>query len=92
MKKLAIFICTAVMMSATVPAFAADQTKTKSTKDECLLASKECATQVDSIQQKMKRLQTEINKGTKVYTPEELKKLGEKLDETDKMLDHMLKP
>lgn len=91
MKKLAIFICTAVMMSATVPAFA-NQTMTKAQKDECLLASKECANQVDSIQQKMKRLQNEIQKGEKVYTPEELKKLNEKLDETDKMLDHMLKP
>ncbi len=91
MKKLAIFICTAVMMSASVPAFA-NQTMTKGQKDECLLASKECANQVDSIQQKMKRLQNEIKKGEKVYTPEELKKLNEKLDETDKMLDHMLKP
>lgn len=91
MKKLAIFICTAVMMSATVPAFA-NQTMTKTQKDECLLASKECANQVDSIQQKMKRLQNEIKKGEKVYTPDELKKLNEKLDETDKMLDHMLKP
>lgn len=90
MKKLAIFICTAVMMSASVPAFA--QTTTTGQKDECLLASRECADQVDSIQQKMKRLQNEIKKGTKVYTPDELKKLNEKLDETDRMLDHMLKP
>jgi septal ring factor EnvC (AmiA/AmiB activator) len=89
MKKIAVLLCAAFMMSATVPAFAAEMTKEE--KDQCLLASKGCAAEVDSIQKKMKKLQAEIKKGTKVYSAAEIKKLQEKLDEADKMLDAMLK-
>jgi len=89
MKKIAVLLCAAFMMSATVPAFAAEMTKEE--KDQCLLASKGCATEVDSIQKKIKKLDAEIKKGTKVYSAAEIKKLQEKLDEADKMLDTMLK-
>ena len=89
MKKIALLLCAALMMSATVPAFAAEMTKEE--KDQCLLASKGCATEVDSIQKKIKKLQEEIKKGTKVYSAAEIKKLQEKLDEADKMLDVLLK-
>ena len=89
MKKIAVLLCAAFMMSASVPAIAAEMTKEE--KDQCLLASKGCATEVDSIQKKIKKLQAEIKKGTKVYSAAEIKKLQEKLDETDKMLDSLLK-
>lgn len=97
MKKIAVLLCAAFMMSATVPAFAAEKAApaakmTKEEKDQCLLASKGCKDEVDSIQKKMKKLQAEIKKGNKVYSPEELKKLQEKLDEADKMLDLLLAP
>jgi peptidoglycan hydrolase CwlO-like protein len=88
MKKIAVLLCAAFMMSATVPAIAAEMTKEE--KDQCLLASKGCATEVDSIQKKIKKLQAEIKKGTKVYSSAELKKLKDKLDEADKMLDSIL--
>ena len=88
MKKIAVLLCAALVMSATVPAFAAEMTKEE--KDQCLLASKGCATEVDSIQKKIKKLEAEIKKGTKVYSAAEIKKLQEKLDEADKMLDTML--
>jgi len=88
MKKIAVLLCAAFMMSATVPAIAAEMTKEE--KDQCLLASKGCATEVDSIQKKIKKLQAEIKKGTKVYSSAELKKLKDKLDEADKMLDTIL--
>ena len=87
MKKIAIMLVAAFMMSATVPAMAQ---MTKEEKDQCLLASKGCATEVDTIQKKIKKLNAEIKKGKKVYTVEELKKLQEKLDEADKMLDGLL--
>ncbi|SNB47336.1 hypothetical protein [Geobacter sp. DSM 9736] len=89
MKKFAVLLCAAFMMSA-VPALAAEPTKDQ--KNECLLASKNCATEVDTIQKKMKKLQAEIKKGTKVYSPQELKQLEEKLNEADKMLDNLLRP
>jgi peptidoglycan hydrolase CwlO-like protein len=89
MKKIAVLLCAAFMMSATVPAFAAEK-MSQDEKDQCLLASKGCATEVDSIQKKIKKLQAEIKKGTKVYSSAELKKLKDKLDEADKMLDTIL--
>jgi peptidoglycan hydrolase CwlO-like protein len=91
MRKVAVLLCAAFMMSATMPAIAAEK-MTKDEKDQCLLASKGCSTEVDSIQKKIKKLQAEIKKGTKVYSAEEIKKLQEKLDEADKMLDNLLKP
>jgi translation initiation factor 2B subunit (eIF-2B alpha/beta/delta family) len=73
------------VMSTSMPAFAAE-------KDECLLASKHCKGEVDSIQQKMKKLDTEIKKGTKVYTVEELKTLQRKLKEVNDQMDSLMKP
>jgi peptidoglycan hydrolase CwlO-like protein len=90
MKRIAILIMAAFLMSATVPVFAADMTKEQ--KDQCLLASKECKTEVDSIQQKIKKLNGEIKKGSKAYSADEIKKLNAKLKEAEDMLDSMLKP
>lgn len=90
MKKTAIMLLAAFMMTAAIPAFAAEMTKED--RDQCLLASKDCKGQVDSIQQKIKKLNSEIKKGTKVYSAEEIKKLNEKLAEANKILDNLLKP
>ena len=90
MKRIAILVMAAFMMSAVVPAFAADMTKDQ--KDQCLLASKECKNEADSIQQKIKKLNAEIKKGKKVYSADEIKKLNAKLKEAEDMLDNMMKP
>jgi peptidoglycan hydrolase CwlO-like protein len=90
MKRIAILIMAAFLMSATVPVFAAEMTKEQ--KDQCLLASKECKTEVDTIQQKIKKLNAEIKKGSKAYSADEIKKLNAKLKEAEDMLDSMLKP
>jgi len=87
MKKVAVMVMAAFMMSATVPAFAQ---MTKEEKDQCLLASKSCMMEVDSIQKKMKKLNAEIKKGTKVYSADELKKLQDKLNEAEAMLDALM--
>jgi peptidoglycan hydrolase CwlO-like protein len=91
MKKILIAVLTAFALSATSMAFAADAPKA-SAKDECLLASKGCMNQVDSIQQKIKRINTEIKKGKKVYSAEDLKKLQQKLNEADEILNSLEKP
>ena len=88
MKKVAVMMLAAFSMAVSAPVFAAEMTKEQ--KDQCLLASKNCVTEVDSIQKKIKKLNTEIKKGTKVYSAEELKKLNEKLKETEKFLDEMM--
>ncbi|HEY5974217.1 MAG TPA: hypothetical protein VIU41_05695 [Geobacteraceae bacterium] len=88
MKRIATILLAAVLTAATVPALAE---MTKEEKDQCLLASKGCSTEVDSIQKKMKKLNAEIKKGNKVYSAEELKKLEMKLKEANEMLNNMLK-
>ena len=90
MKRVTILVMAAFMMSVSVPAFSAEVTKEQ--KDQCLLASKGCKDETDSIQQKIKKLQAEVKKGKKVYTPEEIKALNAKLKEAEDMLDNMLKP
>ncbi|BDV41165.1 hypothetical protein GURASL_00880 [Geotalea uraniireducens] len=84
MKKLALLVMTAVAFSAAVPAMAQ---MTKDEKNMCLLASKNCANQVDSIQKRIKKIQIEIKKGKKVYSAEDLKKLNEKLKEANDILN-----
>lgn len=83
MKKIAAVVMAAFVMSATMPVMAQ---MSKEEKDQCLLASKNCLTEVDSIQKRIKKIQTEIRKGKKVYSAEELKKLQDKLKEADEIL------
>lgn len=91
MKRTLIAVLTAVALSATTMAFAQDAPKANA-KDECLLASKGCMNEVDSIQQKLKKINAEIKKGKKVYSAEELKKLEQKLKEANEILDSLSKP
>jgi hypothetical protein len=58
-----------------------------SEKDLCLLYLSQCGLQVQSLQDKITRLQEEIAKGTRVYTLEELRMLREKLEEVNRRLD-----
>lgn len=82
MKRIIVCLIAGLMMSATVPVYA-EQT----TRDECLLASKNCVNAVDSLQQKIKKLNAEINKGTKVYTVDEIKRLEAKLREVETLME-----
>ncbi len=89
MKKIAVVLMAAFMMSATVPVIAAEMTKEE--KDQCLLASKNCMNEVDTIQKKIKKLNAEIKKGKKVYSAEEIKKLQQKLKEAEDIVDALQK-
>ena len=86
MKKVTIMLSAAIFMLSSVPAFSQ---MTQAQKDECLLASKNCMNQVDDIQKRVRKLDKEIKKGNKVYTPEELNKLQMKLKETQQLLDSL---
>ncbi len=90
MRKTAVLLLAAFITSVSMPVFAAEEMK--SSKDECLLASKDCKGEVDSIQKKITKLQTEIKKGKKTYSAEEIKKLEEKLKEANAILDNLMKP
>lgn len=50
---------------------------------------RQCALQAETIQEKVKRLESEIAKGEKKYDAKELKKLKNKLDEANKILDQL---
>ena len=48
-------------------------------KNECLLVAKNCATESDTVRQRLNDLRKEVDKGYKVYTPNELNMLKEQL-------------
>lgn len=88
MKRIVLMLMAVSMVATSVPVFAAEMTKDQ--KDQCLVASKGCLHEVDSIQTKIKKLNTEIKKGSKVYSADEIKKLTAKLKEAEAMLDSLL--
>lgn len=90
MKRVLIAACTAFALAATSAAFAEEAAKPA--KNECLLISKGCAHEVDSIQQKVKKINMEIKKGKKVYSADELKQLEQKLKEVNEILKSLEKP
>jgi hypothetical protein len=89
MKSMSILLAAAILTLSAAPAF---PQMSQAQKDECMLASKNCTDQVDDIYKRMHRLDKEVKKGTKVYTPSELKKLQQKLAETQDLLKTMEKP
>jgi len=56
-------------------------------KNECLLYARNCADQVDSIQQRIDRLRGEIARGSDVYTKDELRRLNKQLDDAIRILE-----
>ncbi len=59
-------------------------------KNECLLASMNCASQVDSIQQRIERIQKEISRGDAVYTRDELRSLNKRLEDANRTLESLI--
>ncbi len=90
MKRMVVRLVLAFACMGLSVAYADDKTMSTAQKDECLLVSKNCQNTSLSIQEKMKKLQEEINKGDKAYTADEIKKLESKLKETEKDLDILL--
>jgi len=84
-----IFVLAALLcVSAAVPTFAG---MSDSQKDECVLSSRNCSNAVDDIQTQIRRIGREIDKGTAVYSPQELRRLEQKLSEITGMLHDMEK-
>ena len=83
MKRL-VLVLMAVGLFGAMPAFAAEHAGMKMDTKEGV---RECALQAETIQEKIKRLETEVAKGEKKYDAKTLKKLKGKLDEAGKILD-----
>jgi hypothetical protein len=89
MKKTIISVCAVVAAFGAVPVFAAVQADGK---NDCLLYGKNCPNVVDSLPERITKLKTEIGKGEKVYTTEELKLLERKLKEENQTMRMLNKP
>lgn len=86
----------AALLIAAVPVLADEGTVDKvfdqggqAGKNECLLVAMNCGNSVDSIQQRIERIKGEIDRGTDVYTKDELRRLDRQLDEYNKILHDM---
>jgi uncharacterized protein YlxW (UPF0749 family) len=88
MKTRTIIVLAALMLAATVPVVAQ---QTNEEKVICELAAKNCLNKADILEKRVKKLNAEIKKGSKTYSAEDLKKLDQKLKETQDLLDKMEK-
>jgi uncharacterized protein YlxW (UPF0749 family) len=84
MKKSAIMIIAALMLITTIPAYSQ---QTNEEKVICNLAAQNCLNKADILQKRIKKLNAEVKKGTKTYSSEDLKKIEQKLQETQDLLD-----
>lgn len=80
-------VLAAVTLISALPVVAADtgmgmNAGDNGQKDQCLLVAQTCRNSVDSLQQRIDRLNREISKGTSVYTERELMKLHFELRDT----------
>jgi peptidoglycan hydrolase CwlO-like protein len=87
-------LLTASLMLLAVPALADDgmmnptmePEQQQGGKNECLLVARNCANQVDSLQERISRIQNEISRGVSVYTNDELQRLQRQLDDANRDL------
>lgn len=86
MKKIALVLVAAMTLAAAVPVLAQDETNQD--KVICNLASKNCLTQSEAIQKRIKKIRSEMAKG-KTYTTEDVKQLEQKLKEAQEILDKL---
>lgn len=89
MKKIAISICAVAVALVTIPVFASVPPEGK---DDCLLYGKNCLNGLDSLPERIAKLNKEIAKGEKIYTSEELNKLKRKLKEDNETMRVLQKP
>jgi hypothetical protein len=86
MKKGIVIMLTALLMAPAGMSLAAtDHQEAVS----CQLAAKNCLNKADIIQKRVKKLEKEVKQGSTKYTPEEMKELEQKLQETKELLDKL---
>jgi hypothetical protein len=84
MKKSAIMVIAALMLSTTMPAFSQQSNEEKVI---CNLAAQNCLNSSEILQKRIKKLNAEVKKGSTKYSAEDLKKIEQKLKETQDLLD-----
>jgi hypothetical protein len=93
-RKLALL--TAALMLIAVPVLAEEgavmptmEPGEQGVKNECLLVAKHCENQTDTIMERINRIQSEIKRGTAVYTNDELKRLQNELEDANRNLNDL---
>jgi len=92
MKKLYVVIIAGIVMFANTFSYADDSMSLEDSlkfKSQCELFAKKCVDDVDIINKRIKDLESEINKGTKKYKPEQIEQLKYKLEELNQLLDNL---
>ena len=98
MKRIAIIIPTmavAIMINA-APSLSEEgttmsgQEASPAQRDECLLVALNCPNNVDTIQQRINKLQAEIDRGSAVYSNEELDKLNNNLNKEYELYQELI--
>jgi peptidoglycan hydrolase CwlO-like protein len=98
MKKTLVILMATSLFAAAVPAMAVDHGAMHDQHDEqcakeCEMLLRDCAHEVDSIQQRIQRIQSEIkDKGATTYSLDELKILNQRLKETNALMWSLQKP
>jgi hypothetical protein len=85
MNWISIIAISALLMTAAAPAIAQDDAE----KDVCRISATTCLNKAEILQKRIKKMNTEIAKGSAKYTTEDLKILEQKLQETMTQLDKM---
>ena len=85
MKKLAIIALSAFLTAAALPVYA----DTAQEKETCAIAADNCLNKAVLLQERISKLKAEINKGDARHSPEEMKKLEQKLQDAMDQLDRM---
>jgi hypothetical protein len=84
MKKIVLMTIAALTLSTTIPVYSQ---QTPEEKVICNLAAQNCLNKAEILQKRIKKLNDELKKGTKTYSAEDLKKLDQKLQESQDLLD-----
>ncbi|AJY69650.1 hypothetical protein RW64_08530 [Geobacter sulfurreducens] len=88
MKKMISLMAIVSLSLVSLPAFAQASVEQKNDR---LPYGKNCPGTIDSLPERISRLEKEIAKGERIYTPEELKKLDRKLTDANFLLRSILK-
>lgn len=97
MRTLALTVSTLLvsLLLAAVPGRSADDTLMDNflmpKKDTCLLYAKNCQDNSYVLQQRIERLQRELDRGTAVYSEDELNILRQRLDDANKALEFVFR-
>ncbi len=98
MKKTMVILMATSLFAATVPAMAMDHGSMHNNPQhdaqcakECDMLLKDCSHQVDSIQERIRKLQSAIKNKDNIYTSDQVKILKQKLEDVQKTLADMEK-